>query len=91
MMYEAMTTLPPPEVLSRAQRFFTERMPQYGAFLEKLGPSFATFRGQGGEELTLAVFTVADGTRIRASTMFFDQAIGRFLSTLPPALQGGAA
>lgn len=83
MMHEATTTLSPSEVLSRAQQFFTERVPHYGAFLDMSGPAFATFRGQGGEELTIAVFPVSGGTRIRSSTLFFDQAIDRFLSTLP--------
>ena len=77
------TSLSRTEVLERAKRFFAERVPHHGAFVEKEGPAFATFRGQGGEELTVAVFEAEGGTRIRASTLFFDQAIGRFFSTLP--------
>ena len=53
------TTLKPSQVLDRAKSFFAERVPLYGAFLEKEGPSFATFRGQGGEEIVIAAF---DGT-----------------------------
>jgi hypothetical protein len=83
MTHEMMTSLAPEEVLARARVFFAERAPHSAAFLEKEGPRFATFRGQGGEELTVAVFQSAPRTRIRASTLLFDQAIGRFFSTLP--------
>ncbi len=83
MTHEMTTSLSRAEVLERAKRFFAERVPHHGAFVEKEGPSFATFRGQGGEELTVAVFDAEGSTRIRASTLFFDQAIGRFFSTLP--------
>ena len=83
MMYEMMTTLAPDEVLTRAKSFFAERVPQYGAFLEMEGPRFATFRGQGGEEIAVAVLEEGDGVRVRASSMLFGQVIGRFFSTLP--------
>jgi hypothetical protein len=85
MLHETITSLPPADVLARAREFFAERVPQQGAFLEKEGPGFATFRGQGGEEIALAVFANAGGTRVRASTLLFDQSVGRFLSTLPAA------
>lgn len=77
------TTLPPAEVLARAKTFFAERVPHYGAFVEQEGPRYATFRGQGGEELTIAAIPTTNGTRLRASSLFYDQAIGRFFSTLP--------
>ena len=83
MTHESITTLPPAEVLHLAKRFFTERVPHNAAFPEKEGAGYLTMRGQGGEELVLSVMTVPEGTRIRASTLFFDQAIDRFLSTLP--------
>lgn len=83
MLHETTTSLAPDEVLRRAKTFFGERVPHYAAFLDKEGPTFATFRGQGGEELTVAVFPGERGTRVRASTLFYDQAIGRFFSTLP--------
>lgn len=84
MTHEKVTTLSGKDVLQRAKRFFAERVPHNGAFAEQEGERFATFRGQGGEELTIAVFDAPDGgTRVRASTLFFDQAIGRFFSTLP--------
>jgi hypothetical protein len=83
MVYEAITTLPGPEVLRRAKRFFAERVPLNAAYPEKEGPGFVTFRGQGGEEIALAVWADARGTRVRASTLLFDQVVDRFLSTLP--------
>jgi hypothetical protein len=30
------------------------------------------------------------GTKVRASTLFFDQAVGRFLSTLPASAESAA-
>jgi len=90
-MYEVETALPGPEVLRRAKRFFAERVPHHAAFLEKEGPAFATFRGQGGEELAIAVLSGERGTRVRASSPFFDQAIGRFFSTLPAPDQSSAS
>ncbi len=83
MTHETTTSLRPEDVLERAKSFFAERAPHSAAFLEKEGPRYAVFRGQGGEELALAVFEASDGTRVRASTMLFDQAIDRFFSTLP--------
>ncbi len=92
MLHETVTTLPGPEVLRRAKAFFAERVPHNAAFLEKEGPGFAIFRGQGGEELALAVASGESGTQVRASSQLFDQAIGRFFSTLPaPDARRGAA
>ncbi len=87
MLHEALTTLPGPQVLARAREFFSERVPNNSAFLEREGPGFATFRGQGGEEIALAVFATPHGTRVRASTLLFGQAVDRFLSTLPMAAE----
>jgi len=84
MMHETTTSLAGGEVLARAKGFFAERVPHQGVFLEQQGPSYATFRGQGGEEIALAVFPAPNGTKVRASTLLFDQVIGRFFSTLPP-------
>jgi hypothetical protein len=89
MTHELLTSLAPADVIARAKVFFAERIPHQSAFLEQEGPAHATFRGQGGEELTIGLTAADGGTRVRASTLFFDQAIGRFLSTLPPA--GGTA
>jgi hypothetical protein len=85
MVYEVVTTLDGAEVLRRAKSFFAERVPMQAAFPEKEGPSFLVLRGQGGEEVAFAVVTAADGTRVRASTLLFDQPVDRFLSTLPVA------
>jgi hypothetical protein len=83
MTHEVLTTLAPADVLARAKQFFQERLPGTAAFPEKEGPGFVSLRGQGGEEIALAAAPSAGGTRVRASTLFFDQAIGRFFSTLP--------
>jgi hypothetical protein len=83
MVYEVVTTLQAGEVLARAKRFFAERVPMYAAYPEKEGPTWLTLRGQGGEEIALAALPAAVGTRVRASTLLFDQVLDRFLSTLP--------
>jgi len=75
MIHETMTSLPGAEVLQRAKNFFQERVPNNAAFPEKEGPAWLTLRGQGGEEIALAVAVVPEGTRVRASTLFFDQAV----------------
>jgi hypothetical protein len=87
MVYEVVTALDGPEILRRAKRFFAERVPMQAAFPEKEGPSYLTLRGQGGEEIALAVTAVPGGTRVRASTLLFDQVLDRFLSTLPAGVQ----
>jgi hypothetical protein len=83
MTYETITTLDGPEVLARAKRFFAERVPLSAAYPEKEGPGYLVLRGQGGEEIALAVASAPGGTRVRGSTLLFDQAVDRFLSTLP--------
>jgi hypothetical protein len=83
MVYEAVTTLDGPEVIQRAKLFFAERVPLNAAYPEKEGPTFVTLRGQGGEEIALAVWSDSRGTRVRVSTLLFDQVVDRFLSTLP--------
>jgi hypothetical protein len=83
MVYEVVTTLDGTEVLRRAKRFFAERVPLNAAYPEREGPGYLTLRGQGGEEIAFAVWSTPAGTRIRASTLLFDQVVDRFLSTLP--------
>jgi len=83
MVHHATTTLSPAEVIARAKSFFAARVPHNAAFPEKEGPSYLTLRGQGGEEIALAVFGSDGVQQVRASTLFFDQAVERFLSTLP--------
>lgn len=92
MTHEATTALAPADVLARAKEFFTRRNPNTPAYPEKEGPGFLTLRGQGGEEIALAAMAAEGaGSRVRASTLFFDQAVQRFLSTLPPADEAGVA
>jgi hypothetical protein len=90
MVHEVVTALEGAEVLRRAKRFFAERVPMQAAFPEKEGASFLTLRGQGGEEIAMVVAPAAGGTRVRASTLLFDQMIDRFFSTLPGASEAVA-
>lgn len=83
MVHEMLTPLAPADVLARAKTFFATRVPSTAAFPEREGPSHLVLRGQGGEEVVIAVLPAEGGHRVRASTLFFDQAVGRFLSTLP--------
>jgi hypothetical protein len=87
MTHTTTVTLPPAEVLVRAQQFFAERVPNSAAFLEKSGPNFVTLRGQGGAEVVISAWedTEHGVTRVRGATLFFDQALDRFFSTLPLA------
>jgi hypothetical protein len=82
-----MTTLSAAEIISRAKAFFAERVPNNAAYPEREGPTFLMLRGQGGEEIAFAVIPAPSGSRIRASTLFFDQAVQRFLSTLPEPVE----
>lgn len=84
MTFEALTTLDGPAVLARAKEFFAERVPLNAAFPESEGAGWLVLRGQGGEEVAIAVAPADGGVRVRGSTLFFDQALDRFLSTLPP-------
>lgn len=90
MVHTYLTTLPVSEVLARAKSFFAQRVPLSAAYPEREGANFVTLRGQGGEEAVFSATETPEGTRIRASTLFFDQAISRFLSTLPVP-EGAAA
>lgn len=88
MTHTTAVALPPAEVLQRARAFFAERVPLAAAFVEKEGPGFLALRGQGGEEVVFSTWEdpAAGWTRVRASTLFFDQMIDRFFSTLPLAI-----
>ena len=83
MILEYRTSAAPAEVLERAKSFFSQRNPLYAAFLEKEGDTFATFRGQGGEELVIGVATIDGSTTVRASTYLFEMQAQRFFATLP--------
>lgn len=86
MIHTVTVGLPPGDVLARAKAFFAERVPNSSAFPEKEGPQFVLLRGQGGEELVISA-RAPDGdqgkSQVRASTLFFDQALDRFFCTLP--------
>ena len=87
MIHTTTVCLPPAEVLARVQQFFAERVPASAAFVEKTGPGFVVLRGQGGEEVAISAWEDKEKgvTRVRGSTLFFDQALDRFFSTLPLA------
>lgn len=85
MIYTVVTSLSPEEVLLRTKRFFAERVPNQAAFPDKEGAGFVVLRGQGGEELAVSAVAEGDGTRVRGSTLFFDQPLERLLSILPRA------
>lgn len=82
-LQEFQTSLAPSEVLTRAKSFFATRSSLYSAFLDKEGPTFASFRGQGGEEIVIGVAPAGGGTRVTGSTYLFDMQVARFFSTLP--------
>jgi hypothetical protein len=84
MIHTTTVALAGPAILARAKAYFAERLPSSAAFPEKEGPGFVVLRGQGGEEVVFAVSPGEGGaTRVRASTLLFDQSVDRFLSTLP--------
>jgi len=83
-LQEYRSTLPPAEVLAQAKKFFTRRNSLYATFLEKEGPGYVTFRGQGGEEVVIAAAPRDTATLVTGSTYLFDMQIARFFSTLPP-------
>ena len=84
-LQEFRTPLPPAEVLTHAKAFFAQRNGIYSAFLEQEGPSYATFRGQGGEEIAIAAVEKDGATEVTGSSYLFDMQVSRFLATLPPA------
>jgi hypothetical protein len=85
MTYETTTSLPPEEVLRRAKEFFTTRVPATGAFVERESAGHVALRGQGGEEIVIAVAPAPAGSAVRGSTLLFDQQVRRFFSTLAAA------
>jgi hypothetical protein len=86
-LMETTTELGAEEVLARAKTFFTSRPSLYSTFLDKEGPGFASFRGQGGEEIVIGVSPAATGTgtRVTGSSYLFDMQVARFFVTLEPA------
>ncbi|HSA56001.1 MAG TPA: hypothetical protein VLE53_09865 [Gemmatimonadaceae bacterium] len=82
-LQEYRTTMPAREVLDAARTFFARRNSIYAAFPEQQSPRHMTFRGQGGEEIALAVSEQPGGTLVTASSYLFDMQISRFFATLP--------
>ncbi len=80
---EAVTVLSPDDVVAAAKTFFGRRSSIYSAFLDKEGPGYVTFRGQGGEEIVGGAVRQGNDTLVTASTYLFDQQVARFLSMLP--------
>ena len=85
MTFERAVSLSPDEVMARARAFFTRRVPNQAAFVEREGPGLLILRGQGGEEIVFAAIAAPGGSQVRGSTMLFGQQVNRFFSTLPPA------
>ena len=85
-LQEYRSSLSPVEVLAQAKQFFSRRNSLYAAFLDQEGPGYATFRGQGGEELVIAAVARDGSTLVTGSTYLFDMQIARFFSTLPPVV-----
>lgn len=82
---ELVTDISPDEVLAQAKSFFATRPKLYTAFVDKEGPGFCSFRGQGGEEIVIGVHPAdGGGTRVTASTYLYEMQAARFLSTLTP-------
>lgn len=82
---ETTTDLSAADVLARAKSFFASRPSLYSTFVDKEGPGFCSFRGQGGEEIVIAATPAPDGgTRVTGSTYLFDMQLARFFTTLPP-------
>jgi len=85
------TSASPAEVLDAARDFFSRRTAIYTAYVEKEGPNYLTFRGQGGEEIVIAAFARDGATIVNGSSYMFDQQVARFLASLAPAAQATGA
>ena len=84
-LQETTTTASPDDVLALAKKFFATRPSIYATYIDEEGPSFCTFRGQGGEEIVIGVSPAADGrTRVTGSSYLFDMQVSRFFATLTP-------
>jgi hypothetical protein len=90
-LQETTTSLAPADVLARAKSFFAQRNPLYAAYPEQEGPNHSTFRGQGGEEIVIAVSPKDGATLVTGSTYLFDMQVARFFATLPVAAGGAGA
>ena len=84
-LQETTTSLAPADVLDAAREFFARRVSIYAAYVEQQSATHLSLRGQGGEEIVIAVVAASDGTRVTGSTYMFDAQVSRFFSMLPPA------
>ena len=84
MIQEIRTSMKPAAVIAAAKAFFPRQSGLYAAYPEQEGPSYATFRGQGGEEIVIGAVEEGGATIVRGSTYLFDQQVGRFFTTLDP-------
>ena len=90
MVYEVVTTLDGAEVFVAPSEFFAERVPMYAAYPEKEGPASDPAGAGGRGDRARGDGPAPGGTRVRASTLLFDQAVDRFLSTLPRGRRNAA-
>jgi len=85
------TSASPADVLRAARDFFSRHSAIYTAYVEKEGPNYLTFRGQGGEEIVIAAFAQDGATIVNGSSYLFDQQVARFLASLAPTAQAAEA
>lgn len=84
-LQETTTQLSGAEVLQAARRFFSRRNSIYSAFIEQVSDRHVSLRGQGGEEIVIAVEAQGAATRVTGASYMFDAQVSRFFTTLPPA------
>jgi len=86
-LQEMRTTMAPSDVLAAARNFFVRRNSIYSAFPEQESASHLSLRGQGGEEVVIAVLPRDGATLVTGASYMFDAQVSRFFSTLPPAVE----
>ena len=89
-MLDTTTSMDPSAVLRAAQDFFARRNTIYAAFVEQQSATHLSMRGQGGEEIAIAVDSLNGATRVTGSSYMFDGQVSRFFATLPPVAADGA-
>ena len=83
-LQEYHTTLPPADVIARAKQFFSRHVNIYAAFIEREGPGYVGFRGQGNEEVLIGAVEKDGATLVTGTTYLYDMHVARFFTTLPP-------
>jgi hypothetical protein len=89
-LQETRTPVAPGDVLAQAKAFFGARSAVYAAFVEREGPNHLVLRGQGGEEIVIAVRPDGDATSVSGASYLYDQQVARFLASLPRAAESAA-